>query len=146
MPIYKIVCNHRVKITLLSADNRCQPAACSPFHDTYNAETESAEQIIGQGPGLHFTLPIKPTSDGSDEQIIPLSADNACQRPGFHFMIPIIPMPDGPDERFTSLSADNASQQPEFHFTIPIMRSPADSDELITLLSASSQDFISRYR
>ena len=132
LPITQISSIARVKITLLSADNRCQPAACSPFHDTYNAETESAEQIIGQGPGLHFTLPIKPTSDGSDEQIIPLSADNASQQPEFHFTIPIIPMPDGPDERFTSLSADNASQQPEFHFTIPIMRSPADSDELIT--------------
>ena len=38
--------------------------------------TESAEQIIGQRPGLHFTLPITPMPDGSDELITPLSADN----------------------------------------------------------------------
>ncbi|MBP4082514.1 hypothetical protein, partial [Aeromonas sp. MrichA-1] len=68
LPITQTPSIARAKITLLSADNRCQPAACSPFHDTYNAVTESAEQIIGQRPGLHFTLPIKPTSDGSDEQ------------------------------------------------------------------------------
>ncbi|MDX7645889.1 hypothetical protein, partial [Aeromonas caviae] len=49
--------------------------------------TESAEQIIRQRPGHHFTLPITPMPNGSDELITPLSADNRCQpaaRISFH--------------------------------------------------------------
>ncbi|MBP4081481.1 hypothetical protein, partial [Aeromonas sp. MrichA-1] len=113
-------------LTPLSADNRYQSAARAPFHATYNAVTESAEQIICQRPGLHFTLLIKPTSDGYDKQIIPLSADNARQQPGFHFTIPIMRSPADSDELLTSLSADNRARWGSyFHFTIPIIRLPA---------------------
>ncbi|WP_421273370.1 hypothetical protein, partial [Aeromonas taiwanensis] len=57
---------------------RCQltielAGARFPFHDTYNA---ADREIIGQRPGLHFTLPITPMPDGSDELLTPLSADN----------------------------------------------------------------------
>ncbi|WP_216824575.1 hypothetical protein, partial [Aeromonas caviae] len=68
---------------------RCQltielAGARFPFHDTYNA---ADREIIGQRPGHHFTLPITPMPDGSDELITPLSADNRCQpaaRISFH--------------------------------------------------------------
>ncbi|MFQ1881394.1 MULTISPECIES: hypothetical protein, partial [Aeromonas] len=38
IPIMRFPATTEAQITSLSTDNRCQPAAWFPFHDTYNAD------------------------------------------------------------------------------------------------------------
>ncbi|WP_146163488.1 hypothetical protein [Aeromonas veronii] len=89
--------------------------------------TESAEQIIGQRPGLHFTLPIMPMHDGSDELITTLSAENRAAGVRFPF--------HDTDNVVASGHQDEDRQGAcwlNFHFTLPIPPMHDGSDELIT--------------
>ena len=74
LPIMQISSIARVKITLLSADNRAAGVRF-PFHDTDNVVASGHQDEDRQGArwlNFHFTLPIPPMHNGSDELITPV--------------------------------------------------------------------------